>query len=322
MSIPSLLQPPLKSTLSDPLPTECHFYPSFPADEPPEALIYFIPGNPGFVSYYTDFFDEVWERMGKRVAILGVSHGGFPPALPLGEPLDVRGQVAHKVRILDRILEEMDIKNKGRKRPKIVLVGHSVGMLPRLHRMRSPERTARYRRRSDPPLPNPIAHRTLPTRQDPHPMPFNPPVSRAESHTFPPSLRALLPLPVLNTLVKLITGLPEAGLRTTVDELLNPCSVYSALTLAASELLLIRDLDPNFFATHASRLICYYAATDAWIAEWAREEVRTLGEDKGLKFYLCEEGVPHAFCLRHGRIMGEKVAGWVQELIRGGELKN
>ncbi|ODQ54537.1 alpha/beta-hydrolase [Saitoella complicata NRRL Y-17804] len=318
MSLPSLLQPPLKSTLSDPLPTECHFYPSLPADEPPEALIYFIPGNPGFVSYYTDFFDEAWERMGKRVAILGVSHAGFPPALPLGEPLDVRGQVAHKVRILDRVLEEMDMKNKGGKRTKIVLVGHSVGsfiacevlkerpdivdaailLFPTLsHIALSPQGKILTRCLSIPGFARGISY-------------------------LPAILRTLLPSPILNTLVKSVTGLPEAGLRTTVDELLNSSSVYSALSLAASELLLIRDLDPNFFATHASKLICYYAATDAWVAEWAREEVRSMGEEKGLKFYLCAEGVPHAFCLRHGRLMGEKVAGWVQELIRADELKN
>lgn len=49
-----------------------------------------------------------------------------------------------------------------------------------------------------------------------------------------------------------------------------------------------------------TQLFFYYGRNDHWVAEKTRDEIIALrGREKGLgpKMFVCEEGLPHAFCL-------------------------
>ncbi|PWY72906.1 hypothetical protein BO70DRAFT_381698 [Aspergillus heteromorphus CBS 117.55] len=77
------------------------------------------------------------------------------------------------------------------------------------------------------------------------------------------------------------------------------------------------------------QLAFYFGRNDHWVAEETREEIlkargggataaAAAGEKNGPSMLVCEEGVPHAFCLRHSEVMARKVAGLVGGIVRGG----
>lgn len=47
-----------------------------------------------------------------------------------------------------------------------------------------------------------------------------------------------------------------------------------------------------------TKLYFYFGRDDHWVAERTRDEIIELrGQAKGCRMMVCEEGVPHAFCL-------------------------
>ncbi|RAK74266.1 bifunctional triacylglycerol lipase/ester hydrolase [Aspergillus fijiensis CBS 313.89] len=90
-------------------------------------------------------------------------------------------------------------------------------------------------------------------------------------------------------------------------------------------------------AKSLTKLFFYYGRGDHWVPEETREEIIALrgrgngngiteggsakggeGEGEGGRgptMVVCEEGLPHAFCLRHSEVMAEKVAGMVREVV-------
>ncbi|GFN20777.1 hypothetical protein AtubIFM55763_002700 [Aspergillus tubingensis] len=80
----------------------------------------------------------------------------------------------------------------------------------------------------------------------------------------------------------------------------------------------------------ASRMFFYFGRNDHWVAEKTREEIiqakatakssSMVGRGKGgtgPTMVVCEDGLPHAFCLRHSEVTAGKVAGMVMDIIDG-----
>lgn len=86
-----------------------------------------------------------------------------------------------------------------------------------------------------------------------------------------------------------------------------------------------------------TKLLMYFAEKDHWVADHRRDElIRVRGklvgkvikqEDDGTldvetedvdgwkpQMYICEDNVPHGFCLSHSELMAEKLAGWLCQL--------
>lgn len=119
--------------------------------------IFFIPGNPGLISYYSEFLHtlqsglDVKPELGKKVLfhVLGTSLGGFevdsskmecdPGHLRTGPPYNLEEQICYVERKLryhvDQAHRDLPGKNiralrdneQGSSSTKVVLVGHSVG---------------------------------------------------------------------------------------------------------------------------------------------------------------------------------------------------
>ncbi|PYH30372.1 bifunctional triacylglycerol lipase/ester hydrolase [Aspergillus neoniger CBS 115656] len=76
-----------------------------------------------------------------------------------------------------------------------------------------------------------------------------------------------------------------------------------------------------------SRMFFYFGRNDHWVAEKTREEIiqakakssSMVGGKggKGPTMVVCEDGLPHAFCLRHSEVTAGKVAGMVMDIIDG-----
>lgn len=133
------------------------------SDSERETYILFLPGNPGLIEYYRRFLGTLAALLARRVHVLGVSHAGFySQQTAAREVVEGEGgggegywtlaeQVEHKVRIVEWIAgggatrreggdgEELEggkelegegeKKEEGRKRrrPRVILMGHSVG---------------------------------------------------------------------------------------------------------------------------------------------------------------------------------------------------
>lgn len=100
----------------------------------PKLFLLFIPGNPGLPSWYLDYLGTIHSHPQLRghVEILAVGHLGHAPIPRTHEPqqcsTNLKNQVAHKVRIVDRI-REMYPRSNGNTEQEVqfVLAGHSVG---------------------------------------------------------------------------------------------------------------------------------------------------------------------------------------------------
>ncbi|KAL1967697.1 hypothetical protein VTN77DRAFT_2954 [Rasamsonia byssochlamydoides] len=160
-------------------------------------------------------------------------------------------------------------------------------------------------------------------------------------------LTFLFPDVVLRSLIRPVIGFPpEDAVETTLAFLKSKRGVRQALHMAADEM---RDIttdkwSDDIWGTQTasssspssngssssstgkklSKLIFYFGRNDHWVAERTRDEIIAMrssissGNNKntsGPKMVVCEEGLPHAFCIRHNDIMARKVAGFIREIL-------
>lgn len=120
----------------------------------------------------------------------------------------------------------------------------------------------------------------------------------------------VVPQTVLYWLVRKATGFPDAAVKVTADKLLNYNSVFTALTMAMSEMVDIGPLDISFWKQFAPRTTSYWAEVDHWVSDSSREEL--IATARGMKTYKCTDGMPHAFCIAHSVPLAEKVVEWIR----------
>ncbi|XP_027623737.1 lipid droplet-associated hydrolase isoform X2 [Tupaia chinensis] len=98
----------------------------------PKLLIFIIPGNPGFPTFYVPFAKALYSLTNRRFPVWVISHAGHilapkdkkiltsedPSAQEIKDVYGLHGQVEHKLAFLRaHVPEEV----------KLVLIGHSVG---------------------------------------------------------------------------------------------------------------------------------------------------------------------------------------------------
>ncbi|RAL14199.1 bifunctional triacylglycerol lipase/ester hydrolase [Aspergillus homomorphus CBS 101889] len=225
-------------------------------------------------------------------------------------------------------------------KPRIILIGHSVGTymameLIRRHR----ERTSSSSTDAFPTFDIISGILLFPTVVDIAKSPsgrklttllsFLPHLALIASF-FARALTTLLPGFLLRGLVALVMGSPpQEAVDTTVAFLRSRRGVRQALHMAASEMYSINSdewadevwgISSDAGSSEAlAKLFFYYGREDHWVAEETREEILALRgkatEGRGPTMVVCEEGSPHAFCLRHSEVMAAKVAEMVKEVV-------
>ncbi|PSS15880.1 Lipid droplet-associated hydrolase, partial [Actinidia chinensis var. chinensis] len=88
--------------------------------ENPTLHILFIPGNPGVVSFYTDFLENLYELLGGTASVTAVGHISQTKKNWEGRRLfSLEEQIDHKMDFIKHELQNIEVP--------IILVGHSIG---------------------------------------------------------------------------------------------------------------------------------------------------------------------------------------------------
>lgn len=86
----------------------------------PAFHVLFIPGNPGVVSFYTDFLESLYELLGGDASVTAIGHVSHAEKnWENGRLFSLQGQIDHKMSFLEQELKEVEVP--------ILLVGHSIG---------------------------------------------------------------------------------------------------------------------------------------------------------------------------------------------------
>lgn len=268
----------------------------------------FIPGNPGITSYYKLFFDTLQKNV-PGLDIISSNFLGFnaTDSCRPSEAINLEAQFGDLIDRLDGILLGLSQDERDAKIP-IYLAGHSVGAYFAIQALAArPEAIHRVYLLT--PTINDIAE--SPRGQLMTKMLQVPGIVTLIAN-FVWLLSNCLPTVVLASIVKWITQLPDEAVGITTKEVLRYNVVFTALTLARTEMTSIVSPDRKFWQQYATRCSAYWANGDHWVSELHRTEL--LGIAEGLESYHCTDS-PHAFCLRHGDLVGGKVAQWMKRDI-------
>ncbi|KAL8505160.1 hypothetical protein ACS0TY_016388 [Phlomoides rotata] len=82
--------------------------------------VLFIPGNPGVVSFYTDFLESLYELLGGTASVTAIGHIAHTDKnWESGRLFSLQEQINHKISFIEQELQDVKVP--------IVLVGHSIG---------------------------------------------------------------------------------------------------------------------------------------------------------------------------------------------------
>ncbi|KAK8864310.1 hypothetical protein IAR55_001557 [Kwoniella newhampshirensis] len=313
----------LRQTANGSVPTPCSFRHKAPGAEgevelyylpakrsdglAPEHLTIFVLGNPGLLGYYPPFLSHLHSLLPPTHAILATSHIGQSTVVSSPEqPLDLLAQLESKVELVTHVRHYLDAwaQERGQDRPRLAMMGHSVGAWLSCEVMKRLNCDGHRRIEAGYLLfPTlgwianswngwtlwPIFHR-----------PFRPLLPR-----LAPLLGPVLPL----------TSLPPS----TLSLLRSPTIIQHVLHLAASEMKLIRQPDLDWIRSQRVKnneegLFGVWSAknSDGWVGQDGPLVQDCLGNEEGGRVKLLD-GVPHAFCLTqsHSELVAEVVASWI-----------
>ncbi|KAL4890349.1 hypothetical protein BDV59DRAFT_96975 [Aspergillus ambiguus] len=339
-------------TLPEPRISADTFHHSFSVSPSPSVqsspqliIIYFISGNPGLIGYYHTFLSLLSEKINFQATqqqqkctyhVYGHSLAGFQLDERAGEHppshshyYDLEEQIRFVQNKLDAFIATLTANGTP---PRVILVGHSVGSYIAMETLR------RHRDRTkagDSPVDFDIIGGAMlfPTVVDIAKSPsgrkltsllYFLPQLAAVVGVLVRMLTALVPHAVLRALVSFYMGSPPGDMvDTTAAFIESPRGVRQALHMAADEMQTITSdqwsddvWGMSTVKDPVSRLFFYFGRNDHWVAERTRDEIIELrGQASGgPKMIVCEEGLPHAFCLRHSDVMAKKVAAMVMDI--------
>ncbi|KAJ0416527.1 hypothetical protein BJY00DRAFT_326240 [Aspergillus carlsbadensis] len=357
------------------------------------TTIYFITGNPGLISYYHAFLSSLGQKLsvlsgdgssnsegevpksGKgSIHILGHSLAGFElessTKCNKGRNGDGDGAGDHYFSLEEQIcfvqrrlrghmadLRRTPTSSTTKSRPKVILIGHSVGTYMAMEILRRHRESHHSGSSSSPRTSGGEASEQqdydivggillFPTVKDIAASPSGkkltfllrliPQLALVVS-ILARILVTLLPASILSTVVNFVMkGPPREAAHATCAFLRSKRGVRQALHMAADEMRTITSdkwsddvwgvSSPSAAEIESklappAQLFFYFGRNDHWVAERTREEIVTSRgsanekEGNGPRMVVCEEAVPHAFCLRHSELMAGKTADMIQEIL-------
>ncbi|GES65924.1 uncharacterized conserved protein DUF2305 [Aspergillus terreus] len=314
-------------------------------------VIYLISGNPGLIAYYHTFLSFLSENIKSQAIqqeqkctyhVYGHSLAGFEleerasdDAVPHARYYDLEEQIRFVQNKLDTFIATLTGVSAGASsnpKPKVILIGHSVGSYIAMETLR------RHRDRTksgDSPIdfdiiggamlfPTVVDIAKSPSGQKLTRMLYFIPQLALVAGLLVRVLAALVPHSVLRFLVSFYMGSPPDGAVDTTTAFIGSVrGVRQALHMAADEMRTITSdqwsddvWGMSTVRDPVSRLFFYFGRNDHWVAERTRDEIIELRGQApdGPKMVVCEEGLPHAFCLRHSEVMAKKVATMIMDI--------
>ena len=244
------------------------------------------------ISYYDEFLTALHDDS-PSTTILGVSLAGHED-FEVSNPLSLQEQIENKIRIVDTIVSSAPFSSFTEDRPRLVVMGHSVGAYMALQVLQKrPHKVDRIFLLF--PTLSHISQGSNLGRFSSVVTSF--PGGAEVAALFVFIMRFLLPIPLLALFVRFAHAVPGPHLSTTLAKFFNPASVQSFVHLAKYEFKEIRDLDADTLTKYAKRVTAYYALNDRWVPKFAREQVMRIINQNGGESFICNEGLPHAFSL-------------------------
>ncbi|KAF9457348.1 hypothetical protein BDZ94DRAFT_1273470 [Collybia nuda] len=266
----------------------------------PETIIFFIPGNPGLLDFYTPFLNAIYEKdTTSKLAIFGHSHLGHTPGVWYKTPTSCYKLAAQ----IESILEAFDAIRHEYVNAKVVVIGHSVGSWLSLQVLKArPIAVAAVF------LLFPTISRIAST-----------PNGRRLSWLFSPYLSK--PIMWLSYLTRLITThtlaclfyeWPVTQIRVLQAFLRSSSSIHAALGMAHDEMQRICDADIELLEENRDKLWYYFADHDDWVGEEKYNIICSLKLDSNIaRVVHGHHEIPHAFCINHAENLAEQCHSWL-----------
>ncbi|KAL6514321.1 hypothetical protein OROHE_019063 [Orobanche hederae] len=274
----------------------------------PKLHVLFIPGNPGVISFYTDFLECLYELLEGTASVTAIGHISHSEKdWESGRLFSLQEQISHKISFIEQELEDVDVP--------IVLVGHSIGSYISLEIFRRCHEKVIYCIGLYPFL---ALNTESSTQSSIRKIAALPTLCAALS--FMGALLGMLPARILRFLVKKSMG--KSWSSSAVEVLCNHVLQYhtmrNMLFMAMTEFQQMpQKPDWDFMSKKKSQIAFLFGLDDHWGPLHLYEEIRK--QVPGVTIEVEREGHTHAFsCTEAGSLW---VAQHVSELIKKQHMK-
>ncbi|KAK2016237.1 hypothetical protein LZ32DRAFT_645368 [Colletotrichum eremochloae] len=321
------------------------------ADMPGHGLLFFIPGNPGLVDYYTDFFDALKARIGwadGHIHIHGRDLFGFrddshEPFSSDNPPYDVERQIELVFDHLASLRRTDSSRNapgkKGEPYDFVVLAGHSVGSyiaLEIFHRhIKDPSRAPHLKLQAGMLLFPTVTHiAQSPSGKQLEVLRTTPFLDKT-AHVVAQRFLDLWPAVALRWFITTVLGFGPRAADVTTKFLKSRDGVWQAIHMGKDEMKVIteekwdkelwevEEQDRGAGRKAAPRFFFFFGKKDHWVGDHFRDHfIRAREkhiENGWARVEMDDIGLPHAFCTteKNSEAVAGKVADWLKEVWDG-----
>jgi len=264
-----------------------------------DTIIVIIPGNPGVPCYYNDFAYKLYELSPESTCILVSDHAGHSY---YHRTLSLQEQITHKKELLYYIHRLNSTGN-------IVLMGHSIGAYMCLDLLSLPDNNLRSRIVS-------VVY-LMPTLQfigdTPNGVVFRlfERISVPVLPVFAEMISLTMPSKLLQWTAVNVFRQAASGVDATVNSLLHYYIVKNSLSLAKTEMRLVKHLNRDALEATKDDIhhVFLYSTNDGWVPSSHHEEMKHIVDPLNIDVL----DVPHAFVLGYSNLVAETVISKLNE---------
>ncbi|KAI9746665.1 MAG: hypothetical protein M1818_000379 [Claussenomyces sp. TS43310] len=308
--------------------------PSQPSPGASHHLIFFLPGNPGLISYYASYLAtlhdllDIKTRPDRAVHVYGQSFPGFEDDQDgtegLRYPLSLDEQIEHTY---DSLLKQKIPSGLRKDGPfdSVILIGHSVGTYMILELLRKRNKTAAVHVNVKAGIllfPTVMHLAQSPTCLKYGSLTRIPDLPR-RVNVLVKGLLWFLPRTIMRGLIKYFGGMPDDAAEVTMRFLESRIGVWQSLSMVLDEMNQIAEdkwdeeiwgvENPVDNKTDIPKLIFYFGENDHYVANHARDALiasrgakdKAGGEASKPTMLIDQHETPHSFCLSKHRMSDE-----------------
>ncbi|XP_011077816.1 lipid droplet-associated hydrolase [Sesamum indicum] len=269
----------------------------------PALHVLFIPGNPGVISFYTDFLELLYESLGGTASVTAIGHISHSEKnWESGRLFSLQEQIDHKISFIEQELQDAEVP--------IVLVGHSIGSYISLETFKRSQEKVVFCIGLYPFLALNTASKTQALIRR---LAASPALCAAIS--FMGGVLGMLPAPISRRLVKKTIGKSWSSSAVEVlrTHVLQYHTIRNMLFMAMTEFQKLPEkTDSDFIRGKKNQIAFLFGLDDHWGPLHIHEEIRKQAPDARLE--VEREGHTHSFsCTEAGSVW---VAQHVSSLIK------
>lgn len=272
----------------------------------PSRVLVFIPGNPGLAHFYTPFLSELHVKCDGDLAIVAKAQIGHTPGYE-APSRDFDASCSLEAQI-ESALELVDAVGSTYPEAQVVLAGHSVGAYICLQVLKAGMHRTRV---AGVFLLFPTISHILDTPNgSKFSWLFKAPIPRLISGlTY---FARLIPESVLGLLFR---DWPHTQVAVLGRMIRSPRCAFAALNMADDEMKTIRDVDDALLEQYRDKMWLFFARHDDWVGKNKERVLTKLGaESCTTRVVHGTAGVPHAFCINHGKLLADQCHLWLQQV--------